>query len=299
MLFVLGLGPAEVGAAPPAAPAGQPSCPAGTVLVAGTHHEQLQRICTDYRAGKCLAFLPGLVLQEPAATPVRTCMDVFEWPNENGALPKVMLSYLEAEAACAGAGKRLCTEREWELACEGPASLPWPYGWAKRSGACHVDAPYKAHVESRFESPDPAVRERETARLWQGVPSGSFPACVSPFGVHDLVGNVEEWVATSRPEWPYRSALKGGYWSKSHTGCRGTNERHDVRFRFYEIGFRCCAEPQGEHAARARTRAYIASTTAYGSLFSSASRAASPLATTPLACAGKAGRSAGSTSSAR
>jgi hypothetical protein len=53
---------------------------------------------------------------------------------------------------------------------------------------------------------------------------------------------VEEWVVTSRPEWPHRSSLKGGYWSKPWAGCRGTNERHAPAFRFYEIGFRCCKD---------------------------------------------------------
>ncbi|XYI04033.1 SUMF1/EgtB/PvdO family nonheme iron enzyme [Sorangium sp. So ce1128] len=76
-----------------------------------------------------------------------------------------------------------------------------------------------ALVEST--SDDPAVRAAETQRLWQGEPSGSYPACVSPYGVVDLVGNVEEWVSTSRPEWPHRSSLKGGYWSKPWAGCRG------------------------------------------------------------------------------
>ena len=218
-------------------------CPPDMLLVEGVHYEQLQRVCLDYRHGKCAAFVPELVLREPRATPVRACMDVYEWPNRAGATPEVMAKFVEAEQSCAGVGKRLCSEFEWELACEGPTGMPWPYGWAKREGQCQVDAPYRAHVESRLASNDPAERAREVARLWQGVPSGTFAACTSAFGIHDLVGSVEEWVSTSRPEWPHRSSLKGGYWSKSLAGCRGTNERHAPQFRFYEIGFRCCADP--------------------------------------------------------
>jgi len=219
------------------------TCPADMVLVSGKHYEQVQRVCLRYRQSKCYSFLPGLVLLEPRATTIHTCMDRYEWPNRKGARPQVMMRFVEAEASCKKLGKRLCTEFEWELACEGPQHTPWPYGWKQRANACNSNKPYRAMNEAKLSSSVRAVRDRETQRLWQGASSGSFPSCVSSFGVADLVGNVEEWVSTSRPEWPHRSALKGGYWSKPWTGCRGTNERHGPQFRFYEIGFRCCAEP--------------------------------------------------------
>ncbi|MBI4700099.1 MAG: SUMF1/EgtB/PvdO family nonheme iron enzyme [Deltaproteobacteria bacterium] len=239
--------PAPPGGALPAAspppPAGAAACPEDMRLVRGVHHEQIQRLCTDYRSGHCFAFLPGLVLREPRASAVETCMDVYEWPNRAGATPVVMVRFTEAEQACAGAGKRLCTELEWELGCEGPRAWPWPYGFAARPGACNAERPYRPYDPDKLNASDEGLREREVRRLWQGAPSGSFPECVSPFGVVDLVGNVEEWVQTSRPEWPHRSALKGGYWSKPWGACRGTNERHAPEFRFYEIGFRCCRAP--------------------------------------------------------
>jgi formylglycine-generating enzyme required for sulfatase activity len=219
------------------------SCPHDMVLVVGTHHENVQRICHDLRKTKCWGFAPGLVLLEPRSTPIATCMDRHEWPNVAGQRPEVMLKFTEAEAACAGVGKRLCSEFEWELACEGPAHLPWPYGWSQAAGRCNSDRAYRAYDPKKLESPDAAVRRREVERLWQGAPSGSFPDCASPFGVMDLVGNVEEWVTTSRPEWPHRSSLKGGFWAKPWAGCRGTNDSHAPEFRFYEIGFRCCRDP--------------------------------------------------------
>ncbi|MCA9624839.1 MAG: SUMF1/EgtB/PvdO family nonheme iron enzyme, partial [Myxococcales bacterium] len=171
------------------------------------------------------------------------CMDRYEWPNKKGAEPKVMLRFVDAEEACAKRGRRLCTEFEWELACEGPEHRPWPYGWQAEKGRCNVDAPYRPIYEARLSSSNRQEREREVRRLWQGAPSGAHPGCRSAFGVEDLIGNVEEWVATSRPEWPHRSSLKGGFWSKPWAGCRGTNEGHDPYFRFYEIGFRCCHDP--------------------------------------------------------
>jgi formylglycine-generating enzyme required for sulfatase activity len=65
---------------------------------------------------------------------------------------------------------------------------------------------------------------------------------VSSFGIYDMQGNVEEWVA-SRPGRNLPGALMGGFWAKPWTGCRGTNDAHEPGFQFYETGFRCCADP--------------------------------------------------------
>lgn len=215
-------------------------------LVFGTHRDQVQRLCTDYRKGHCFSFFPGLMAEEDRATPILTCMDTYEWPNQKGALPRVMDRFVDAEALCAKAGKRLCSEYEWEMACEGPDTRPWPYGFAYDKTACNSEKPYRPVSEQKLASNDPKVRDAEAKRAFQGEPLGAFPACASAFGVVDLTGNVEEWVTTSRPIWPYRSSLKGGYWSKPWSGCRGTNESHGPEFRFYEIGFRCCKDPAGQ-----------------------------------------------------
>ncbi len=229
--------------------AGGSACPAGTRLVEGVHHEYVQRLCTDFRAHQCWRWHPGLVALEPRATPISVCIDVYEWPNQEGAMPPVMMSFLEASASCASVGKRLCTEFEWELACEGPETWPFPYGHSHVAGACNNDKPYKGYSQKKLSSKDPRVREAETQRLYQAEPSGSRPRCTSPYGVVDLVGNVEEWVLTSRPEWPYESSLKGGYWAKAWSGCRGTNDSHGPLFRFYDIGFRCCTAPSASAPA--------------------------------------------------
>ncbi len=247
MLFEAFLAQLLGGAAPQNAPAADttPACPADMRLVVGEHAEYVQRLCTDWRQQHCFAVFPGLVASEPRVTQIRTCMDTYEWPNQKGVLPVVMLRFVDAEAQCASAGKRLCTEFEWEQACEGPETRPWPYGFRYDPSACNSAKPYRPVSEAKLASSDPAVRAAETARAWQGEPSGAYPACESPYGVFDLTGNVEEWVQTSRPEWPWRSALKGGYWSKPWSGCRGTNESHGPQFRFYEVGFRCCKDPSG------------------------------------------------------
>jgi formylglycine-generating enzyme required for sulfatase activity len=212
-------------------------------LVEGVHYESVQRFCTAFRQQHCYAVFPDLLAREPQATPIRVCMDAYEWPNHAGVEPVVMLRFVEAEAACASAGKRLCTEFEWEMACEGPDTLPWPYGYRYDPTACNSAKPYRPVSEAKLASGDAAVRAAEARRSWQGEPSGAHPGCKSVYGVFDLTGNVEEWVQSSRPEWAYRSSLKGGYWSKPWAGCRGTNDSHGPQFRFYEVGLRCCREP--------------------------------------------------------
>jgi hypothetical protein len=242
-IFLAQLVGASAAPAPPPAPSASAACPADMRLIEGIHFEYVQRLCLSFRAEHCFAILPGLIAREPRETHVRVCMDTHEWPNRAGASPAVMDRFVDAEAKCASVNKRLCSEFEWEMACEGPDTLPWPYGYQQDPKACNTDKPYRRVSESKLASEDRKVRTAEARRAWQGEPSGSFSRCVSPYGVMDLIGNVEEWVTTSRPEWPYRSSLKGGYWSKPWAGCRGTNESHGPLFRFYEVGFRCCQSP--------------------------------------------------------
>ncbi|MSP26026.1 MAG: hypothetical protein EXR75_12870 [Myxococcales bacterium] len=231
----------QIGASPHPVDRG---CPSGMVRVTGVHVEDLQRVCLLREEGdKCVHYVPELVLREGAHTNIDVCMDRFEWPNRVAERAKVWLSFLEAEAACARDQKRLCTEFEWELGCEGPENLPWPYGWEREHGACNNDKLFRPYAEAKLSSPNVTVRTREVERLDQSTPSGSHPRCKSVFDVRDQIGNVEEWVVSSRAAWPYRSSLKGGYWSKAWSGCRGTNESHSPGFRYYETGARCCVEP--------------------------------------------------------
>ncbi|MCK6587477.1 MAG: formylglycine-generating enzyme family protein, partial [Polyangiaceae bacterium] len=167
------------------------TCPSGMLPVEGVHYENIQRLCTDLRGIQCFAFAPGFVAKEPRATPIRVCIDQYEWPNRAGENPVVMVRFVEAEALCKNAGKRLCTEFEWEMACEGPNTNPFPYGFKNDPAACNTRKPYKSISEKRLNSSSTEVRDAETKRLWQGAPSGTFPACRSHFGVSDLTGNIE------------------------------------------------------------------------------------------------------------
>jgi hypothetical protein len=206
---------------------------------------------------KCLQWLdPETKLQcaefekkgDPAACAMKTqhkhfCVDRYEWPNRAGALPTYMASWQEAKASCESVGKRLCGDTEWTLACEGPERQPYPYGdgYARDAQACNIDRPYIwPHPEKVYNA---STRAEELARLDQREPSGSRSGCVSPYGVHDMTGNVDEWVVNvSQYGKPFQSGLKGGYWGPVRTRCRPMTTAHDETFRYYQIGFRCCGD---------------------------------------------------------
>lgn len=232
----------------PVLPDGDPGpsarCPSDMRLVEGVHHDDMAHVCQDVRDDSgtehCYRYATGFSLMEGPTTPISVCVDRFEAPNQRGAAPMVMQSYDSATRWCEKRNKRLCTEEEWETACEGAEHLPFAYGWSVNTKLCNSNKGWKkVDFEAFGKGREEALKESK--RLWQGSPSGRYKTCVSPFGVFDMMGNVEEWV-TSRKTRKHAGALMGGFWAKPWTGCRGTNDAHRTHFAFYETGFRCCKD---------------------------------------------------------
>lgn len=169
------------------------------------------------------------------------CIDTYEFPNIKEEKPKVFVSYNEAAGTCGKLGKRLCTEEEWTFACEGEEGRPYPYGYERNSNACNIDRKW-IEPDVKLLS-DPKKRPEELDRLWQGLPSGLMDSCVSPFGVHDMTGNIDEFTVSVR-KIGHRSILKGGYWSTVRNRCRPSTRVHGEDFAFYQQGFRCCEDHQ-------------------------------------------------------
>ncbi len=234
----------EDAAAPPPASTGG-GCAAEMLEVTGDYCPELDQRClrwipSEKGAERCAAFAPSTTCKQPTAKK-RFCIDKFEYPNKEGDRPVVMKSWTEAQDICRAAGKRLCGDSEWTLACEGAARLPYPYGTTRDPKACNIDKTLPMVNQRALADPQRAAAEAN--RLWQGEPSGARPACVSPFGVYDMTGNVDEWVVNESGK-PFKAGLKGGYWGPVRARCRPMTTGHGETFPFYETGFRCCADPR-------------------------------------------------------
>jgi len=178
------------------------------------------------------------------------CIDRYEAPNQFGEKPLVMQSAVLAEQWCAKNGKRLCTEDEWDTACEGPSKSVYPYGDIHVAGRCNDDKTWKVVSESALATWPSQAAESEVEKLWQGSQSGADSECVSGYGVFDMTGNIEEWVVRTKPHAnSYPHVLKGCYWAGCFGGskptCQSTNPAHADGFMFYETGFRCCGDLLG------------------------------------------------------
>jgi sulfatase modifying factor 1 len=228
------------------------ACPDGMQLVEGDYCTKVEHKCIKQWHDKandkdiCEEFEPH---SECVGQKVkkRFCMDTYTWPNEKGARPEVMNKFHQAQIKCAAVGKRMCTETEWTLACEGPEMWPFPYGYTRDTNKCHGDVEWDSPDMKKVAQRDP----EELARLWKGVRNGSQPECISPYGVADLPGNTDEVTQSesfNEPDFKgkFDSIHSGGPWYKGvRNQCRPKIYTHDEGFYYYFLGFRCCAEPDG------------------------------------------------------
>lgn len=228
---------------PPEPPPKLPACPADMVEVDGDYCTQLEQKCIRQEPRKrgCDEYERSSVCKGETVH-LRYCIDKYEFPNREGEKPLYDQNWYDADAKCKSVGKRVCQDPEWTLACEGPERLPYPYGYVRDSEACTIDKPSRRINEDRFYS---VHREEELARLDQRDPSGTRPRCVSGYGVHDMTGNVDEWTTNPSGK-PFRGALKGGNWGAWRNACRPSTLGHAAWFRYYQTGFRCCADPKSD-----------------------------------------------------
>jgi sulfatase modifying factor 1 len=235
------------------------ACPRDMIEIEGNYCPEVVQACLNVDKSvhnvngyvRCLEFAKTRCLTPPAKlVPMHFCMDKFEWPNREGEKPSVMVSWNDMKKNCASEDKRICQDHEWSLACEGPEILPYPYGYKRDTQACNIDNPQKPGFDASKATGSP----EEVAYLDQRVISGSMPACVSPYGVYDMTGNVDESVVNSNHGQPmdsnhpegkkqYYSAEMGGHWVKgARNRCRPKTTVHDESVVFYEIGGRCCKD---------------------------------------------------------
>lgn len=186
--------------------------PAGT-LRAGTAADRTPRVADEE--------LPGESVELGAFY-----IDVLPFPNEPGAIATSNVSREEAEQLCAGKGKRLCSELEWERACKGPENATYEYGDAYKPAACGTGI----------------VGEQAAKR-----PTGEHPQCKSGFGVADMHGGAWEWTSSAwgRGAPATLGVLRGGNATAGELVGRCANAigRAPTK-KAPTMGLRCCAGPK-------------------------------------------------------
>ncbi|MFI5302160.1 MAG: SUMF1/EgtB/PvdO family nonheme iron enzyme [Polyangiales bacterium] len=222
--------PMPVASATPSA-----SCPTDMVLVEGEYCPEPVQRCLKwmdpegpYEHFRCAQYAPS-VCASPQRARERFCIDRDEYTPPGESLPAVHHSWTTASHTCASLGKRLCLESEWQFACEGEDMRPYPYGFERDSLACNVD-------RYNLGRPNAGLRDLRT-------PAGTHPACVSPFGVRDMSGNVEEWATLDHP-WDSkdRSTMKGAWWLPGRNTCRAATTGHGEMYEGSQVGVRCCKD---------------------------------------------------------
>lgn len=240
-------------------PAPKPACPDAMVRVEGFCIDRWEAHLVHRDAAGQLRRHPHFERPEQDVT--------YEARSASGVFPQAYISRVESESACAAAGKRLCSRREWQRACKGTKNSTYPYGLRVQPGRCNADKPHlltwmfgadpRRWTYAMFNDPSLSREPGFLAR------SGDYADCTTDAGVHDMVGNLHEWVsdtadATFRARvdsegiprafqyWnPRNGVFMGGFYSthgELGPGCTFTTIAHEPGYHDYSTGFRCCAE---------------------------------------------------------
>ena len=148
--------------------------------------------------------------------------------------PVMGVTWAQASNYCEWVGKRLPTEAEWEFAASGPENFTWPWG-------------------NEFDPTLSAANSLDTE------PVEAFVAGISPFGVFNMAGNVNEWVLdrfdpnfyANSPELNpvnldsgSNQIYRGGSFDNANGIYFTTSRRYTVPANTFDvdIGFRCAQD---------------------------------------------------------
>jgi formylglycine-generating enzyme required for sulfatase activity len=132
--------------------------------------------------------------------------------------PVTFVTWHDAAAYAAWAGKELPSAKQWEKAARGTKGAVYPWG--------DQETPFKANVRE--------------VRIGSTTPVDRYHSGASPFGIYDLCGNVWEWCST--PTAAGRYELKGSAFTSPFARAKPSafNDA-DADMHDDDTGFRCVA----------------------------------------------------------
>jgi len=153
-------------------------------------------------------------------------------------LPVNCVPWTSAQAYCIAVNKRLPREVEWEMAARGSSPIKYPWGGGSATGC-------GAAVTLASDATQRSCGNKKPAKV------ASHPGGASPFGIHDMSGNVEEWVADWYGETPSdlspragsAHVLRGGGWLSPPSLAKTTTRNWgSAREMGPNVGFRCAKD---------------------------------------------------------
>ena len=176
--------------------------------------------------------------------------------------PITGVSWFKAVKFCKAQGKHLPTEAEWEKGARGEAGEPFPWG---------TDAPTCERAVVQDEKGRSCGVPKAEPHPEKGRPLEVGSRAAGRYGLFDMAGNVEEWVAdwyvrfdqckteecggvdpkgpcggsaTACRDLTYK-VVKGGswYWNGSHTSGFHRRMWYPSNSPMHHFGFRCAASP--------------------------------------------------------
>jgi formylglycine-generating enzyme required for sulfatase activity len=205
---------------------GEDDSPIHTVYIDAFYMNKLEVTNAEY-----LAFCEDQDWRLPEFWGAEAFHSTLDFPD----YPVVGVSWSDARTYAKWAGKRLPTEAEWEYAARGGlVGMIYPHG----------------------DTIDPTLANYRWSGIGGTVAVGSYPP--NGLGLHDMAGNVVEWVADSysadyykaspprNPQGPEKGkfrVIRGGGW---HSGpsCNRVHFRNGLpaNWKDFAVGFRCARD---------------------------------------------------------
>jgi formylglycine-generating enzyme required for sulfatase activity len=151
--------------------------------------------------------------------------------------PMTMVSWFGAWSYCQAQGGRLPLDSEWEKAARGTDNRPFPWGDEIAGARANFSDSGDPFEETSGATP---------VGFYNGVTYDGYitERGDSPYGIHDMAGNVWEWTGDIHPGTHNRS-LRGGSYASYGYDLRiwSHNNAHPLHVS-PSVGFRCARDSQ-------------------------------------------------------